>query len=386
MAGEKILDYICCWAGEDSSPPDFKWVEAADNTWGVRVLDVQPVTQNMLSASADEKIAANAISFLQDDGTGFIGVSPESDRVIEANLKFPIDRFLADGPLFIPNVMEHKWAIFYHGGDIICVRSWIREVRVVARVKRYDDHIEIVEIRGVFIDVKPEDPDLTIRTLDYLLRSHVLEQMYPVPLPPYLEGKPGDVAMWCMSMFGNMACYATPHTIARRDPEAPLRSISLLHIAVARGDVPAIERHLAAGVPIDLLGFDGLAPLHWALLLEDTSMVSLLLDRESPVDVRAGNGETPLMNAAVGGKLEHLSFLLDHGADVNARDDQGHTALHRAAYQGHVDVGRLLLERGAHPDVEADGETPLSLAESQDKTMFAELLRSHGTDEGPSDG
>ncbi len=386
MIGENILDYICCWVGEDSSPPDFKWVEAKENPWGVRMLDVRQVTQNMMSTSADEKIAANAMSFLQDDGTGFIGVSPESDRVIEAKLTFPIDRILADGPLFIPNVMEHKWAIFYHGGDIICVRSWTREVRVVARVKGHGDHIDIVEIRGVFIDEKPEDPDLTIRTLDYLLRSHVLGDVYPVPLPPSLKEKPGDVAMRCMSMFGNMAFCATPHTIARCDPEAPLRSMSLLHIAVARCDVPEIERHLAAGVPIDLLGFDGLAPLHWALLLEDTSMVSLLLDRGSPVDVRAGNGETPLMNAANEGKLEHVSFLLDHGADVNARDGRGHTALHRAAYQGHVDVGKRLLERGAQPDVDVDGETPLSLAESQDETVFAEMLRSHGTDKGPSDG
>jgi len=386
MAGEKILDYICCWAGEDSSPPDFKWVEAADNTWGVRVLDVQPVTQNMMSTSADEKIAANAISFLQDDGTGFIGTAPQSDRVIEAKLTFPIDRFLADGSLFTPNVMEHKWAIFYHSGDIICVRSWTRKVHVIARVKADDDHIEIVEIRGVFHNEEQEDPDLTIRTLDYLLRSHVLEEVYPAPLPPFLEGKPEDLAMWCMSMFGNMALCATTHPIARRDPEEPLRSMSLLHIAVARGDVPAIDKQLAAGVPIDLLSTYGGAPLHWALALEDTSMLSLLLDRGSPVDVRAGNGETALMDAANEGKLEHVSFLLDRGADVDARDEHGHTALHRAAYQGHVDVGRRLLERGAQPDVEAEGETPLSLAESQNMTIFAEILRSHGTDKGPSDG
>ena len=96
--------------------PAIRWIAAADNPWGVPVLDVRPVTLNMVSTSADPQCAENAISFTQDDGFGFIGEASLTPRRIEASLRFPIDRMLAEGVLFAPQVMEHKWALFYHHG------------------------------------------------------------------------------------------------------------------------------------------------------------------------------------------------------------------------------------------------------------------------------
>jgi hypothetical protein len=114
-----------------------RWIDAGDNPWGVRMLDVQPVTLTMLSSSLDPQCAANAVSFGQDDGTSFIGEQPPVSRVVEARLRFPIDRVLADGVLFTPLEMEHKWALFYHGGQIICVRSWLRKVQATAQVEQH---------------------------------------------------------------------------------------------------------------------------------------------------------------------------------------------------------------------------------------------------------
>jgi hypothetical protein len=62
------------------------WVEAADNPWGVRVLDVRPITLTMLATSADRQCAENAVSYGQDDGSGFIGKEPPVARSVEANL------------------------------------------------------------------------------------------------------------------------------------------------------------------------------------------------------------------------------------------------------------------------------------------------------------
>ena len=134
--------------------------------------------------------------------------------------------------------------------------------------------------------------------LDYLLRSHALGVGYPAPLPDGLEEDPKAAAMWCMSMFGNRALFATPHEFGPPDADPPLRTQSVLHIAVARGQASEVERHLAAGVPVDLLAGDGLAPLHWALSSDDPAIMALLLDRGSPVDVRSTQGATPLMTAA----------------------------------------------------------------------------------------
>jgi len=358
------------------NPPDFSdisWIEAPDNTWGVRVLDVRPFTLNMLSTSTDPQCATNAVSFLQDDGTSFIGESPPSGRIAEASLRFPIDRILADGVLFIPREMEHKWAIFYHGGQIICVRSWRRKVQVVASVEERQDHVEIVQVRGALTD-EDEEPQFTIRALDYLLRSHALNIVYPAPLPFGAETDPKAAAIWLFSMFGNRALIATPHRFDRHDPDRPLRTHSQLHIAVARGNTSAIERYLAAGVPIDLLAGDGLAPLHWALVSKDPAVMSLLLDRGASVDVRSVEGATPLMNAVQGGSVDKVCFLLDHGADVDARDRRGFTALHRAAEMGSLEALQALLDRGAAPNLEAEGHTPRSLAEGRGNGEIVAIL------------
>jgi hypothetical protein len=360
--------------GENASQvPNLGWIEAADNPWGVRVLDVRPVTLTMLSTSTDRQCASNAISFGEDDGRSFIGEEPPARRIAEASLRFPIDHILADGVLFVPREMEHKWALFYHRGEVICVRSWLLKVQVVAHAEQRHDHVEITQVRRAFA-AEDEEPEFTIRVLDYLLRSHALDTVYPTPLPIELESDPQRAAMWCMSMFGNRALIATPHRVDRLTPDRPLRTDSLLHIAVARGHASAIEEYLAAGVPIDLLAGDGLAPLHWALASDDPAIMTLLLDRGSPVDVRSAEGATPLMNAVQSASVEKVCVLLDHGADVNARDRRGFMALHRAAEMGHLDVLRALLDRGAMPNPDAKGHTPRSLAESRNRVDIVALL------------
>jgi hypothetical protein len=354
--------------------PEIPWVDASRNPWGVPVLDVRPVTQHMLSTSQDPKCAENAISFRGDDGTGFIGEEPPEGRAVAASLRFRIDRMLADGVLFSPSEMEHKWAIFYHRRQILCVRSWLRRVHVIGEVEERGDHVEITTIRGAFSD-REEDPAWTARMMDYLLRSHALDIVHPVPLPPGMEANPGSAARWCMSISGKLALVATPHALPASVPERPLRSHSLLHIAVAKGDLAAVDAQLRSGVPIDLVAGDGLAPLHWALAAEGAGMIDALLDRGSPVDARSAEGATPLMNAVQARSLSMVMLLLERGADPDARDGRGFTALHRAAEMGEADIVRALLERGADPAPEAHGHTPRSLAEARGETAIVDLLR-----------
>lgn len=361
-------------AGQGTSEVlELKWIEAASNSLGVRLLDVRPITQNMLSSSANPLCASNAMSFGQDDGTSFVGQEPSSRRITEASLCFPVDRTLADGVLYVPSEMEHKWALFFHRGEITCVRSWLRQVKLVAHVEQHRDHVEITSVRGTFQD-EDEAPEFTIRALDYLLRSHALDAVYPVPLPTGMDSDPKDAAMWCMSMFGKLASIATPDRFPRTDPKRPLRTHSLLHIAVARGDAPAIDRCLNEGVPIDLRARDGLTPLHWALASDDPAIMALLLDRGSPVDVLSDQGATPLMNAVQSSGIEMVRFLIDRGANLNARDRRGFTALHRAAETGRLDVVQLLLDRGADPNPEAEGHTPRSLAEGRNQGAIVAIL------------
>lgn len=342
-------------------PPRCSWIEAADNPWGVRVLDVRPVTHTMTSTSADPNCATNAVSFGGEDGLCFVGQAPPVPRTIDASLRFPIDSFLADGVLFIPQAMEHKWALFYHGGKIICVRSWLRSVRLLASVVAHGTHVEVTQIQGAF-GGEDEDAEFTRRLFDCLMHTHALDTVYPVPLPADMTADPDSIALWCMSLLGNKAAVATPHPFARRDPERPLRTHSLFHIAVARNDTAAVERQLAAGVPVDLLAGDGLGALHWAMASGPPAMLKFLLGKGAAVDLRSVQGATPLMNAVQSRSLEKAALLLDHGADVNARDHRGFTALHRAAELGLSDLAQLLVQRGA-VDSEVSGQTARSLAQ-----------------------
>lgn len=165
-----------------SQAPEISWIEAADTPWGVPVLDVRAVTENMISTSADPECAANALSFGQDDGSSFAAEDPASPRVIGALMRFRVEGPLPDGALFRPRAMEHKWAIFHRQQRILFVRSWTRKLHVIAELTAREGYVEITRIRGVFTDTE-ESPLFTTMALDFILRSHALGMVYPAPLP-----------------------------------------------------------------------------------------------------------------------------------------------------------------------------------------------------------
>jgi hypothetical protein len=148
-----------------NQPTELHGLEPSDNPWGVPVLDVRPVTLTTISTSADRKCAENATSFVQDDGIGFIGIEPPGTRNVTVGLRFPIDRMLADGALFIPTEMEHKWAIYFHRGQLLFIRSWLRQVQAVAFTQSHGDYIEITALRGAFV-APDEESSFSVRVLD----------------------------------------------------------------------------------------------------------------------------------------------------------------------------------------------------------------------------
>lgn len=360
---------------ELSNTPEIPWVPAEKNPWHVPLLDVRPVTHQMLSTSKDPQCAQNAISYGQDDGTGFASQGPERSRIVSCELRYRFDGVLAPGALFIPAVMEHKWAIYYHGGRILFIRSWLRKLMATAEVACGEDGIALVAaVRGAFVS-ENEEAEFTVRAVDYLIRSHAPGLVFPAPLPAEFESSPETSAMWCMNVFGKLAEFATPHRIDGGIPEKPLRTHSLMHIAVARGDTEAVDTFLKAGLPVDLLAADGLAPLHWAFARKDTRMAAFLIERGSPIDVRSAEGATPLMTEAQNGDVAKIEFLLDAGAEVNAVDSRGFNSLHRAAERGDAKVVTLLLDRGARTDVVAQGYTALSFAEKRGHAEVVSLLK-----------
>jgi hypothetical protein len=365
---------------QDSGPeaqaskiPDIRRIEANDNAWQVNLLEVHPVTLQMHSYSQNPDCASNAVSYRQDDGTSFIGASPSSTRTLPTNLYYRIDGMLAEGALFLPQVMEHKWALYYHRGQILCIRSWLRHVEVIAEVDIDSNQARITNVRGMFL-LPDEPPEFTIRVLDYLLRSHALGQVYPAPVPEEVAQDPQKAAMWCFASYGKMAVFATSASLPFEPPEAPLRTYSLLHIAAAHADLKAVNALLSQGLSIDLPDRDGQSPLHWALNAQGLDAASYFLDHGAQVDFRDPEGATPLMQMVQLSQRDKVAFLLEHGADPNAEDTRGFAALHRAAYLGNRELVQLLLDYKAVPNLEVQGQTPRSLAASHGHQAIVSLL------------
>jgi hypothetical protein len=355
-----------------SSETELPWIHAQDNPWRVELLDLRPFTQHMLSSSPDPKMAENAISYGGEDGTTFFGQRPESNRVIKVNISLPIDKRLEPGVLFTPNTMEHKWAIYFDGEFLIFIRSWLREVVVVAKTTQNNERLYVEEITGEF--TKNESPEFTAAVLNYLLISHSIGEIVPAPLPKELESNTKDAASWAFSLYGNMVHVGVFDEMFISSPKEPLRSHSLLHIAVARGELKKIELYAQNGMDLNALAGDGLAPLHWSVAPETTDSMKKLLELGANPNARTHEGATPLMNAVQSNKIDKLNLLLESGAEVNAIDNRGFTGLHRAAEMGHTEIVRILLENGADKTISAEGHTAVSLATMTERPDIIKLL------------
>src|SRR5258705_4759015 len=141
----------------------------------------------------------------------------------------------------------------------------------------------------------------------------------------------------------------------RRVAEGPRRTAdeaTPLLTAIYRGDLPAVDRLIAAGANVRAANREGVTPLSMACLDGDLRIVERLLAAGADANERGPNGETPLMFAARNGRVDVVRRLVAAGADVNAREAlRGTTALMWAAEQRHPDAVKALLAAGADPAI-----------------------------------
>jgi hypothetical protein len=356
--------------GKEPTDSKFPVIEPAKNPWSIPVIDVRRTTQLSIAASENPQAAKNNASYQGDDGSSFIGKRPADATTVASELRYRTDGRLHPGPLFLPSALEQKWAVFFHDNMMMFVRSWERELTLLATVSQADDELTITSVIGSL-----PDGWNTVAVVDFILRTHVIGMHYPVPMPPGADGNREQAAELCREWFGSVAQCATSDRVPYEIPERPLRSHSLLHVAVARSRFEEIRQMVESGCPPDLLAADGLAPLHWTIAAKDPIAVTeLLIELGANVDVASADGVTPLMNAIQSNKPEVVQLLLAKGANPGATDKRGYTALHLAADLGQIDMVQTLLAAGADPTVEVDGKTPQSLASAHNYEDVVTLL------------
>jgi len=216
----------------------------------------------MVTASGDPRMAANSMSHRGSDGAEWIGQDPKIPASTDCHLEYLLDQPLVDGLLFTPDVMEHKWVVYVHQGMIIVVRTWQREVYVVASIEAGGDTLVVSRIRGHFMGTD-DTPEFTIATFEYLMRAHCLREHYLVPLPSDLDLKSASV--WCCSSFGNIAEYASFERPERQVPEQS----DVQHLAAAhRGGPPrpaSDRRSGCSGRAVDILDLQHNTPFTYAV-------------------------------------------------------------------------------------------------------------------------
>lgn len=159
------------------------------------------------------------------------------------------------------------------------------------------------------------------------------------------------------------------------DPDRP--SIPI-YLAMQRGDLDQLERHIFWETDINAMLPDGRYPLHIAAEKGRIVMVRTLLEHGARIDQPSEAGDTPLDLAVLAGRTQLAELLLNEGATLDAS-----ALLLKAAESGVTDrdTVRFLLARGADTEVRnGDGDTPLLIAIRQDNHRLATHLVGQGAD------
>ena len=129
-----------------------------------------------------------------------------------------------------------------------------------------------------------------------------------------------------------------------------------IHDAITAGNIPDVEKQLAAGVDVNAKCLLGVTPLFYATFNENKAITKLLITAGADVNAKTVDGRIPLQNAAFHGNKEIAVLLIAKGANVNAKDDIYGTPLDVAIEENHTETADLLRKYGGKTAEELKAE------------------------------
>ncbi len=195
-------------------------------------------------------------------------------------------------------------------------------------------------------------------------------------MPVNLALSRGRLYHFYMKRAASLFLFLLLPLLACSEPDRPTIS---LYLAVQRGDLDQIERHIHWGADINRPDVDGRMPLHVAAEKGRVVVVKLLLKQGADIDARDRDGHSPLYAAVMAGRTQVAQYLIKLNAPFDA------DYLLSEAVRNQVqdrDVIDLLLDSGADIDhiSDLDGNTPLILAIREQNRILTKLLVSRGAD------
>lgn len=153
-----------------------------------------------------------------------------------------------------------------------------------------------------------------------------------------------------------------------------------IHEAVRRGDLPAVQRLVAADRSLlAAKDADGSPPLLVAARAGNVEIARYLLDAGADMNLGDNENSNALHLAACGGQNAMIDFLLERGMDIHAEDVNGMNAVLFAGGYNKYETARHLLSKGARADSKnRQGTTLMHQAAAMGNLEFMKYLVSQG--------
>ena len=177
-----------------------------DNGRQLHLLDCRGIALTMVSTTQDPEVAASFSHLRSSNGSQHVGQMPADPLGIDCLLEYD-DWPLRDGALFKADEMEDKWDLYQWNGQLYAARSWTDDLIITADLSVQGTHASIRRVVAAAERVFG-DASFAVRTLDFLIESHVFGRESPHPLPAaYAERSPEDLALFSFSQFGRRGLY-----------------------------------------------------------------------------------------------------------------------------------------------------------------------------------
>jgi hypothetical protein len=124
---------------------------------------------------------------------------------IPCNLTYNVAKHIPDGPVFKSQVMEEKWYIYMYDDHLYFCRSWGGELFYRVTLQR-----ERSALRVLLVEAGHKTAEkITLRDVDFLIKSHVLSAKALHPLPQELGRDTQKLALFSFSAYGRLGLYGT---------------------------------------------------------------------------------------------------------------------------------------------------------------------------------
>lgn len=190
-----------------------QWLASEESPFGLRVLDCRGFTRGSVSTTSNGQELARYIELRRDTGGENVrGGRPAGGREVPCRLEYGLP-VPAEGGVFRSRRLEFKWDVTRHADRLIFSRSWSGAVEYVATFVPSSGGLTLTRVEApVTARSFPTDADnddqLDLLSVDYLVRSCLLGEVAPHPLPDAVEHfKPDTIAKLSMKWFGCEARY-----------------------------------------------------------------------------------------------------------------------------------------------------------------------------------